>query len=498
MKKFSSKQVIFIFLSLLQFVIIGCAAGKVEKQDEFHLLKQKIANRFNDSLFYNAHWGVMIKSLKTGEVWYEQNSRKVFMPASNEKILTSAAALIELGPDFRFDTYLTYSGTITDSVLHGDIIVFGNGDPTLYDRFYKSPTEVFVNWASILISKGIKEVRGNIIGDDNAFDDRHIGYGWSIDGLDVWYSAETGALQLNENNVDLKIIPPATPNDTLRIIPNLPSNYFTIINEVTVAESGRSRISVERPLGTNNIFVRGTVARGSSPVENTPSITNPTLFYVSVLKEVFDAEGITVTGKGVDCDDINGWSHQPKDFSLLIHHQSPPLKEIITGLMKRSQNMYAETMVRVLGWKETGIGSFGNGKKVVQRVLQENFGIDPNSYAFMDGSGLTRYNYVSPLQLVSIMEGMTKHKYWHEWRDAQPIAGVDGTLKSRMKGTSAEGNVRAKTGTISNVRGLSGYVTTASGEPLVFSFLVNGHLVTSKDTEDVTDDVLQIIASYKD
>src|SRR5690606_26502807 len=182
------------------------------------------------------------------------------------------------------------------------------------------------------------------------------------------------------------------------------------------------------------------------------------LFYVTVLKEVFEQQGITVSGMPLDCDDLFYWNHKPEDFSLISLHQSPPLVDILSGLMKRSQNMYAETMVRALGWKEYGLGSFRNGKDVVEEVLKNNFGIEPDTYAFMDGSGLSRYNFVSPAQLAMIMEGMSKHQYADLWKEILPIAGVDGTLRSRMKGTPAEGNVRAKTGTISNVRGLSGYV----------------------------------------
>jgi D-alanyl-D-alanine carboxypeptidase/D-alanyl-D-alanine-endopeptidase (penicillin-binding protein 4) len=488
----------FIFLTILslQFFIPGCSASRTEKVTRFAYLKQKIYERFNDSLFHHAHWGVLIKSLKTGETWFEQNADKMFMPASNEKILTSSAALIELGPDFRFETYLTYNGEIKDSILDGDIIVFGNGDPTLYNRFNNSPKDVFLKWSEDLKTLGIKKINGNIIGDDNAFDDRHTGYGWSFDGLDAWYSAEVGALQLNENYVDLKIIPPPTINDSLQVIPNLSSRFYEIRNEVQTIDTGRTRVSIERPFGKNIIFVRGYIKAGDKSFEETPSLTNPTLFYVTVLKEVFEEQGITVTGLPKDCDELTNWNYKPENFKLIALHKSPPLNEILSGLMKRSQNMYAETMVRVLGWKEYGLGSFSNGKKVVEVVLENYFGIKPDTYAFMDGSGLSRYNYVSPRQIVKIMEGMRIHKYWDVWRDIQPIAGVDGTLKNRMKGTSAEGNVRAKTGTISNVRGLSGYVTTADGEEIVFSFLVNGHLLGSKDTEDVTDSVLEMIASF--
>ena len=215
------------------------------------------------------------------------------------------------------------------------------------------------------------------------------------------------------------------------------------------------------------------------------------------MKEVFEKHGIKVLGNPIDCDDIPNWNHTPQDFNLILLHKSPPLKDILTGMMKRSQNLYAETFARLLGWKEFGLGSFRNGRKVVEQVLADQFGITPKTYAYMDGSGLSRYDYVSPHQLVKILEGMTHNKYWDVWYDALPIAGVDGTLKNRMKGTLAENNARAKTGTISNVRGLSGYVTTLDGEKLVYSFLVNGHLRTSKETEEITDPVLEMLASYK-
>ncbi len=486
----------FIIFGIFSIIITGCS-GSYTIKDNFTILQNKIQQKFNDSLFQDAHWGVLIKSLKTGKTWYEQNEDKLFMPASNEKIITGASALCTLGPDYNFETYLTYNGEMEDSVLNGDIIVFGNGDPTFYNKFYSDPCEVFNEWADTLISKGIKVIDGNIIGDDNAFDDDPYGNGWSFDGLDVWYSAEVGALQLNEDYVDLEIIPPQTTYDSLIIIPNLSSNYFKIINQTVAGDTGRNDISIERPYGTNNIYVKGYVVIGSHQFEYSPSIHNPTLFYVTVLKEVFEKHGIKVLGNPIDCDDIPNWNHTPEDFNLILLHKSPPLKDILTGMMKRSQNLYAETFARLLGWKEFGLGSFRNGRKVVEQVLADQFGITPKTYAYMDGSGLSRYDYVSPHQLVKILEGMTHNKYWDVWYDALPIAGVDGTLKNRMKGTLAENNARAKTGTISNVRGLSGYVTTLDGEKLVYSFLVNGHLRTSKETEEITDPVLEMLASYK-
>lgn len=482
-----------ILLFLLPILFFGCSS--TTNFNSFNTTHDLIDAKFHDTMFENAHWGVLIESLTTGDIWYEQNMDKLFMPASNEKIPTAASALTILGPDFTFETNLYYNGEIIDSVLKGDLIVRGNGDPTFYTKFFDDPRAPFFSWADTLLKLGIKEIDGNIIGDDNAFDDNGYGNGWSYDGLDSWYSAESGALQFNENYIDLQIIPPTRIEDSVKIIPNVESNYFSIINKTTVSDTGRTRVSFDRPFGTNNIIVSGLVKTGSKAFERTPTISNPTLFYVTVLKETIINKGILITGKAIDCDDIENWELYLAKCKLIISHHSPALKDILKGMMKRSQNMYAETMTKTLGWNESGIGSFREGKKVVEKVLAD-FGIEPKTYAYTDGSGLSRYDYISPHQIVKILKGMRNSKNWDTWKELLPIAGVDGTLKNRMKGTKAEGNVRAKTGTIANTRGLSGYLTTVDGEDIVFSFLINGHLRSSEDTELITDSVLSIIAEH--
>ena len=483
----------FILFLILNIIFIGCSSSL--KYYSFDETQNFIDQKFQDSLFTHAHWGVLIESLNSGEIWYEQNADRMFMPASNQKILTSAVALLTLGPDFIFETHLYYTGEIIDSVLNGDLIVKGNGDPTFYTRFFDDPRDPFFSWADSLIKMGIKQINGNIIGDDNTFDDQGYGMGWTLSGLPHWWSAESGALQFNENYVDLQIIQPNNIEDSVKIIPNVESDYFTIVNNTTVVDTGRTRIYFDRPYGTNEIIVSGNVHIGSDTLERTPSIWNPTLFYTTVLKETFESKGIQVTGKAMDCDDIPLWDYQPLGNDLILTHVSPPLKDILKFLMKKSQNMYAETMVKIMGLMNSGVGSFDEGKKVVERVLAD-FGIEPDTYSYADGSGLSRYNYISPRQIVKILKGMRKSEYWEIWNEIQPIAGVDGTLKRRMKGTKAEGNVRAKTGTMSYVRGLSGYLTTSEGEEIVFSFLVNGHLRNSRETELITDSVLEFIAEY--
>ncbi|MGE5352096.1 MAG: D-alanyl-D-alanine carboxypeptidase, partial [Acidobacteriota bacterium] len=207
-------------LLALALISAGCSSVKETSKDKITTveeLQQKIDARFSDPLFAHAHWGVMIQSLKTGRVWYERNSERMFNPASNNKIISAAAALTRLGPDFTFETDLCCNGIVGDSVINGDLVVFGNGDPTLYNHFQKDPRDLFFSWAKMLREKGIRHITGNVIGDDNSFDDNSLGDGWSLDGLDAWYSAEVGPLQLNENYVDIKITAPKTVLEPVKI-----------------------------------------------------------------------------------------------------------------------------------------------------------------------------------------------------------------------------------------------------------------------------------------
>lgn len=469
---------------------------KPQNQTAQALLVASIDSSFNDPSFAHAHWGAVIQSLKTGKIWYERNADRMFMPASNEKIITGAVSLLKLGTDFKYQTPLTYRGKIENGVLKGDLIVFGQGDPSLYTRFYSDPREVFQGWAAKLKAMGIKEISGDIIGDDNAFEDYPYGSGWPFDDFEYSYSAEIGALQLNENYVDLKITPPPQAGAAYHIDPSTPSAYYTIENQLQTIEKGNTSVMALRPFGDNKIILKGQMLRGGNPVYEAPTITNGTLFYVTVLKETIEATGIKVSGQAKDCDALPNWNAKPSDFTLIDNHMSPSFAELLNVMMKVSQNLYAETFTRTLGLQAKGLGSFENGKEVVSAQLQA-WGIAPSQYVYADGSGLSRYNYTNPRILTTILTRMLETPLAEAWKAAFPIAGEDGTLKNRMKGTAAAKNVLAKTGTIANTRGLSGYVTTADGEPLVFSFMVNGHLLAGRDTDRITDGILVKIARFK-
>jgi serine-type D-Ala-D-Ala carboxypeptidase/endopeptidase (penicillin-binding protein 4) len=452
--------------------------------------------RLDDPAFDESLWGVLLESLETGEIWYERNADRLFVPASNQKILTAAAAYRALGPDFVFSTTVHHTGRIFGETLQGDLVVWGNGDPTLYNRFHSDPRDVFRKWARDLRERGITRITGNIVGDDSAWEDKHVGSGWPQDEITPWYYAEFGPLQFNENYVDLRFIPPAEVGGELRIQPNVESGYFTLINEVRVVASGSNNVSMNRPMHSNVITLSGTVVAGSQPFERTPTITNPTLFYVTALKETLEAEGIRVEGEPVDIDDLADWPHETGSLPLLATHESPPLSRIVPAFMKRSQNMYGETLVYAMGWHETGEGTFAAGREVVRRELS-TFGIDRERFRFSDGSGLSRYNHISPRMIVAINRGMVESEFRELWLESQAVAGQDGTLRNLRNETLQGADLRAKTGTLFAVRSLSGFLTTAGGERLLFSVINNGSLRGSRAVDAVVHDVLEMVAEFQ-
>jgi serine-type D-Ala-D-Ala carboxypeptidase/endopeptidase (penicillin-binding protein 4) len=443
-----------------------------------------------------AHWGVLIRSLESGETWYEQNPGKQFVPASNQKIPTTAAVLMKLGPDFRFETTLSHTGTIQGDTLHGDLVVRSNGDVTLSERFHDDSRDVFFGWAEELKDRGIVRITGNVVGDDNAWEDSHVGSGWvrGSGAISAWYYAEYGPLTLTENVLDIVVRGPESPDGEAVIEVNVPSNYYTIVNNVRVVEDGSSSASARREEGSNVITVSGRVTPDGRATTSC-TITNPTLWYATVLKESLEEAGIEIGGMAVDIDDLEGWNDDTPPRTTLAVHHSPPLSDIATMLMKRSQNMFAESMVYALGLTTGDVATFSNGRQVLAEQL-EQLGVEPGSYSFSDASGLSRYNFVSPDQIVTMLTSMRDHELWDIWYDTFPIMGVDGTLRNRSRDTPIQGMVRAKTGTLSSVRALSGYTETADGEPVVFSFLVNGHRTGAGPVDRVIDSVLTEIVTF--
>ncbi len=504
-----------IRLSVVTFVAAvaaSCApagAGPAEPGPETPVaaLRAELEEIFADPAFENAHWGVMVQSLETGEVFYRREAESLFMPASNNKLVTAAVALARLGTDYRFRTLVATNGSLAeDGVLTGDLVVVGGGDPAISERFYDDdPTAPFRDWADSLEALGVARIAGDLIGDDDLYDDVHLGPGWSWDYLDDYYAAEIGALLYNEGVVTYKIMPGDSAGAPAEVIALPPTEYLSVdLDVVTVADSSihfpergplpGTVVRSERSPFSNQARIWGTIWAGRDTVTRYIAAHDPTLFFVSVLREVLEGEGIDVAGRPIDIDSLAA-DALGDSLTTLFVHTSPPLGEIVVPFLKRSQNQIGEMLLRHVGAEDSDIGSVREGRRAVEATLS-GWGITESSYIYVDGSGLSRYNYLSPDAIVRLLRTMYRRPEFDAFYEALPIAGVDGTIESRMTGTRAEDNARAKTGYIANSRALSGYVTTLDGEVLAFSMIANNFDESIDAAEYLQDLAVERLANF--
>lgn len=458
-------------------------------------LRAELDKLFRAPAFDRMLWGIQIQSLATGEVLYSLDPSKLVMPASNMKIVTLAAAAERLGWDFAFETRLLATGPIERGVLKGDLEIVGSGDPTINGRS-GNPTAVFEEWAAGLREAGITAIDGRVIADDRAFDDASLGTGWSWDYLVYGYAARVTALQYNENVAVIEVRAGAAAGAAARVSVRPEGSGLTILNHVTTTPAGGdAAIELHRMAGSDRLDVAGTIPLGAPEIVRTVAVDNPARFFAQALRSVLVADGIRVRGVAAAIRDLDTVP-DPSLSTTLLTRRSAPLSEIAKVLMKVSQNLYAETLLKTMG-AQTGTGTVDAGEKVVQEVLAA-WGVEPGSFVLVDGSGLSRYNYVTAEMLVRILRRMyTDPRHRGPFTDALPIGGVEGgTLAKRFKGTRAADNVRAKTGSIANVRALSGFVHTADGEPLVFAIVANNFTQPQATIDATTDLAVERLANF--
>lgn len=451
---------------------------------------------FNDPTFSNAHWGVVIQSLETGEYLYKRNEDKFFVPASNMKLFTTAAGLLLLGEDYRFSTNVFTDGYIDGSILAGNLIIQGRGDPTISGRFNNDDVyAVYSSWADSLIALGIDEIRGNIIGDDGLFDDLGLGRGWSWDYESFWYAAPSGAISLNDNCVDI-VLKYDRNEDKLNLISYPESNYIVIRNEVRLVPADSiTDVNVYRERGSNVVTVYGTFSRKIDSLKTYATVNNPTQYAMVVLHKVLFQKGITVNGYPIEIDD-NG---DTLNYSLLKHlftNFSPDMKEIVKVINKGSHNFYAEQLLKTIGLEMEGLGTVKNGIEAAKGIFTE-IGLNPDNIVMADGSGLSHHNMTTPKQITTLLKYFYNSNLFSSFFNSLPISGVDGTLGNRMKNTRAQEMVRAKTGYLRAARSLSGYTHTGDKEPVVFSMICNNFNVPVKLAENIQDLVCLRLINFK-
>lgn len=449
-------------------------------------ISEQIDTLLADESLQHGIQGALVKSLETGQVLYERNADIALVPASNMKLLVSAAALDRLGPDFTWKTELRAAGRVNArGVLEGDLVIKGGGDPVV-------ETADLAKLAREVRSRGIVRVAGGVVADESMFDNRRLGWGWSWDDEPYYYSAQISALNANRNVVEVFVYPGKTVGSkaVVHVLPA--SSRIQIESSAQTGEVGSEKaISVGRKRGRNIITVSGSIPLGHKVegAEEEITVEEPALYVADLFRTELAKNGVRVNGEA-------RVGRLPAGAQLIAQHESPPLSRVLALLNKPSDNLIAEVMLKTLGAVAKGQGTSSAGAEVEIEFFKR-IGMDTRALSIIDGSGLSRLNFVSPRNLVTLLTHMHSHQHAQIFIDSLPVAGVDGTLARRMKGTPAERNVRAKTGYVSWVSSLSGYVTTSSGEPLVFSILMNNHLTRAAPARAVQDKICALLAGME-
>jgi D-alanyl-D-alanine carboxypeptidase/D-alanyl-D-alanine-endopeptidase (penicillin-binding protein 4) len=448
---------------------------------------------FADTAFAHARWGVVVRSLTRGDELYRHDAERLVVPASNMKIVTGSVALETLGPDYRYRTAVAATGDVRGGVLSGDLVVLGSGDPTIAAHFTGDPRATLMAWADSLRAHGITRISGSVVGVDAAFDGVPYGRGWAWDDLDASYSAEVSGLEFNEGMATVRVSPGAAPEAPAVVATRPATSYIPVVDSVVTGPPGSpATVSIARAAQGGGIVVTGVIPSDTAFVEDEVAIRDNPLYFATVLRETLLAAGLRVDGRATTGQAVNTAALRP-----IFTQVSRPLSEIMAGFLKPSQNQIGEILLKTLGRERRGTGSALDGAAVVDSVLT-TWGLPSRRLLSQaDGSGLSRYEMVAPELLAGILAHMAQSRDWGIWFDDLPIAGVDGTLAGRMKGTPLAGNVHAKTGTLSGVRSLSGYLTTATGERIVFSMIVNNHTLSARDADRLAEAALMRIYALR-
>ena len=448
MKKICATFLVLVLLSSSQIVFSN------SNSEYYHKILQSIPKE----ALSNGRLGVVVKSLTTDELIFQYNPDKLFVPASNVKVLTSVTALSILKPDYRFKTVFYSGGDVTQGVIHGGLYIKGYGDPTLSTQHLETIAEEFK-------SLGVKEIKGGITVDDSYFDNIRYGKGWKEKWKGDVFSPPISALSLNYNTFYIKVYPSKPGRIPIVALEPKGTNVNVINKAITTNKGGRlTAVWLE---GGKTIKLDGSISRRTPSYTLEITTRNPTLYAGSAFKRILDDAGIRVEGY-VTVGVVPDWA------GVLYTHFSDPLYLIIAEFNKNSVNIIGENIIKTLGATIIGEpGTWEKGTQVVSNFLHE-IGIK-DSFEIFDGSGLSLLNRVSPNAITDVLEYAYNNQVISlKFLNSLSIGGVDGTLKKRFRRSAVEGRVMAKTGHLSNVNALSGYLFTKSGDVLVFSILANG------------------------
>lgn len=494
-------------LALLSVRLLGAPARvkPVEALPSVEALRTQIETYVTQPRFSGALWGVKIVSLETDQVLFEHQADRRMTPASNSKLYVAALALDKLGGDYRLVTPIFASAPLTATgELRGDLIISGRGDPSWKSRGTKKAFwELFEPFVAVLQSAGVKHVTGDVIADATFFRGPPEGSGWMVEDLMGVDGAEISAISLEDNYVDLRVTPANTAGRPGNLEFLQPVTGLVLDNRSVTGPAGSpNRILRQRLIGENVVHLLGELPAGGPPHLIDVTVPRPADWFAAGLKEALARHGIRVDGRARSLR----WPDAPAagpTSQKLGEISSPPLRELVTAFMKPSQNLETDLIFDHLGetFRAADAPALQTSEQAAVALLQDFLrrnGLPADDVRFTDGSGLSQYNLTTARATLDLLKFMSLHRAAKDFAAALPIAGVDGTLSRQMKGTPAENNLQAKTGTLRYTNTLSGYVTSAAGEKLAFSVLLNRNVPpTGRRGSEEVDEIGVMLAAFK-
>ncbi len=475
----------FLLVSIIAFIpnvhvkapLAHVQAHAIAKNGDLDLTNQLNQLLNHDPNLRGAIAGVSIRSAATGKILYDHFGDIRLRPASNMKLLTAAAALSTLGENYRFTTEVLTNGTKHGNTLQGNIFLKGKGDPTLLKKDFDA-------MAAELWNKGIRKIQGNLIGDDTWYDNVRLSTDLMWSDETSYYGAQVSALTASPDNdydagtVIVEVKPGSEIGAKAGTVVTPKTSYVKIVNQaVTVSPDSRKEITVERNHGSNTITIRGTIPMRASTVKEWIAVWEPTRYALNLFQQSLSEHGIHITGKVKT-------GAAPDNSTKLVSHKSISLKQLLIPFMKLSNNGHAETLVKEMGRVVKGEGSWDKGIEVMKEQLSK-LGVATDTLVIRDGSGISHIDLIPANEISALLYAAQKQKWYPSYLKSLPVAGekdkiVGGSLRYRMKTAPLQGNVKAKTGTLSTITSLSGYVKSESGEHLIFSILLNNLTDESK------------------
>ncbi len=470
-----------VLLSLC--VLLGAVSGFVYASPGYEELKEKIGRYIGHSCLRSAEWGMKIVSLRTGDTIIDYRGDKSFIPASNVKVITTAAALSILRPQYRFRTVVYADGPLAGASLAGNLYVKGSGDPDLV-------SEQLWLLAKDIYNAGVRSIEGDVVGDESFFDDDCYGPGWKVTSSRA-YNAGVGALSLNFNTIRVVVEPADEVGQPPRVVLDPDTSYVVLANNaVTVRRGSRCTLWADRMTrhGKDSIVVGGQVPLGWKAVDFSRTIGSPCLYTVTVLAEMLRKMGVEIQGRA-------RVGLTPPDARELVVHESRPLALIVWGLNKWSNNFVAEQLFKTMGAERYGPpGTFAKGKAAVAEFLS-GLGVSANEHAISDGSGLSRLNRISAGAIVDVLVHMYRDfAICPEFVTSLAVMGLDGSVEERLTGSPVEGLARVKTGTLNGVSSLSGYAEGKDGEVFAFAILMNDLPCGQHEARKIQDGIALLLA----